>query len=152
VPNQAAGGLVLNKEGIWGIAVGERPGICVAQAAVDDHRHLQVLAAVGQPGLAVGSDGEDLPRGRKGRVETDAGAFGFSPQYGADSYVASAEPLDGPALDVLRRAKWLRVNVDRHRLVDVSLEDSGFVELLDAVGACSRGEKGWWGEGAEPAL
>ena len=151
VPNKAADGMVLNKEGVWAVAVSEEPGICIAQAAVSDHRHLQILAAVGHMGLAVGSDGEDLPRGRKGRVETDAYAFDFKPQYGADSYVASDQPFDSKALTALAQAKWIRVTVDRRELVDVSLEGTGFADLLDSVAACSRGEKGWWGAGA-PAV
>jgi hypothetical protein len=43
------------------------------------------------------------------------------------------------------------VTVDDRELVDASLEASGFAELLDSVAACSRGEKGWWSEGAAPA-
>jgi hypothetical protein len=151
VPNKAADRPVLNKEGVWGMAVSQEPGICVAQAAVSDHRHLQMLAAGGHVGLAVGSDGEDLPRGRKGRVETDAYAFDFKPQYGADSYVAADQPFDSKALSALAGTKWIRVTVDGRELVDASLEGSGFAELLDSVAACSRGEKGWWGAGA-PAL
>lgn len=148
VPNKAADALVYNKEGVWSVAVTEDPGICVAQAAVSEHRYLQILADVGQVGLAVGSDGEDLPRGRKGRVEIDAYAFDFKPQYGADSYVAADQPFDSKALSALARAKWIRVTVDRRELVDVSLEGTGFAEVLDSVAACSRSEKGWWGEGA----
>lgn len=148
VPNKAADRPVLNKEGVWGLAITQEPGVCVAQAEVDGRRHLQMLGAAGRVGLAVGSDGEDLPRGRKGRVETDAYAFEFKPQYGADSYVAADQPFDSQALLALGRAKWIRVTVDRRELVDVSLEDSGFAELLTAVAACSRGEKGWWGKGA----
>jgi hypothetical protein len=151
VPDKAADGPVLNKEGVWGLAVSKEPGICVAQAAVGDHRHLQILAAGGRMGLAVGSDGEDLPRGRKGRVETDAYAFDFKPTYGADSFVAADQPFDSRALSALARAKWIRVTVDGRELVDISLEGTGFAELLTSVAACSRGEKGWWGEGPPAA-
>jgi hypothetical protein len=149
VPNKAADGIVMNKEGLWGIATGAERGVCVAQASVDGGRHLQILAALGQLGLAVGSDGEDLPRGRRGRVETDSYTAGFRPQYGADSYMASAEPLDSKAIAALSAAKWLRVSVDGRALVDVALEGSGFAEVLNSVAACSRSERGWWGEGAK---
>lgn len=150
-PNKAADGIVMNKEGLWGIAVSSEPGVCIAQARVDDHRRLQVLAAIGLLGLAVGTDGEDLPRGRKGKVETDVGAFAFKPQYGADSYMASAEALAADQLAGLRRAQWIKVSVDGRPLVDVALAGSGFPEVLDDVAACSRGEKGWWNEPAKPA-
>lgn len=149
VPNKSADNLVYNKEGVWAVAVGEEPGVCVAQATVADHRHLQVLGALGRLGLAVGSDGEDLPRGRKGRVETDVSAFAFKPQYGADSYMASAEPLAGEQLADLRRAQWVKISVDGRPLVDAALDGSGFAELLDSVAACSRGQAGWWGAGAK---
>ena len=148
VPNKKADDPDYNKEGIWAVAVSEDPGVCVAQAVAADHRHLQILAGSGQVGLAVGTDGEDLPRGRKGKVETDAYAFDFKPEYGADSYMAAAEPFDSQAIFALQRAKWIRVTVDGQELVDAALEDSGFADLLDSVAACSRGEKGWWGEGA----
>lgn len=150
-PNKAADGVVMNKEGVWGIAAGPDPGVCVAQARVGERRHLQLLAAIGRLGLAVGTDGHDLPRGRKGKVETDIEAFAFEPQYGADSYMASAEPLEAEQLAGLRRAQWIKVSVDGRPLIDAALDGSGFPELLDAVAACSRGEKGWWGEGAKPA-
>lgn len=149
VPNKAIDDLVLNKEGVWAMGASPDPGVCVAQATVDGGRHLQILAAMGQLGLAVGTDGADLPRGRKGRVETDAYAFDFKPQYGADSYMAADQPFDSQALSALRRAKWLRVSVDGRELVDAALEGSGFAEVLDAAAACSDGKSGWWGEGAK---
>ncbi len=142
--------VVYNKEDIWAIAVGAEPGVCVAQAEVDGPRRLQILAANGRMGLAVG--GKALPRGRKGKVETDAYAFDFKPLYDRDgAYMSSEAPFDSQAIFALARAKWVRVTADGRELVDVSLEDSGFAELLDSVAACSRGEKGWWGEGAPAA-
>jgi hypothetical protein len=147
---EAAGAPVFNKEGVWSISAGD-PGVCVAQADAGDQRTLQMLAAAGRIGVAVGSEGKDLPRGRKGRVETDAYAFDFKPEYLADDYVATNKPLDSQALFAFGRAKWIRVSVDGRRLVDASLEESGFAELLESVAACSLGEKGWWGEGSPAA-
>ena len=141
---------VFNKEGFWSITVGDEPGICVAQAVVGDHRELQILAARGRTGLAVGSIGEKLPRGRKGRVETDAYAFDFKPKYDSAGYMAATQPFDSQALDALAQTKSIRVSVDGRELIDASLEDSGFAELLESVAACSRGKKGWW-SGEAPA-
>lgn len=147
-PDRAADGLVLNKEGAWAIAVSKDPGVCIAQALVDEHTQVQILAALGRTGLAVGSDA-DLPRGRRGKVETDDYAFDFNPGYGGTRYLTSKEPFDDVAFTALHRAKWLRVSVDGRQLVDVDLKDTGFAALLDSVAACSKGERGWWGEGAK---
>ena len=147
IPNKPTDTPVVNKEGAWAIAAGE-PGVCVAEADAGDHRVLQVLSALGRMGIAVGSNGGSLPSGRNGRVETDADAFDFKPEYGGKGYMAMSKPFDAEAIAALARAKWIRVSVDRRVLVDVSLEESGFAELLKSVAACSRGEKGWWGEGA----
>ena len=78
-----------------------------------------------------------LPRGRKGRVETDAYSFDFKPSYGGDTYVAFDQPFDSQALFALRRAKWLRIKVDGRLLVDATLENTGFAEILDSAAACS---------------
>jgi hypothetical protein len=138
---------VMNKEGAWTITVGNDPGVCIAQASVGGHSYIQFLSAVGQTGLAVGSD-SPLRRGRTGRVETDAFSFDFKPTYGGERYLASDAPLDSQALVVLRRAKWIRVRVGGGVVVDAGLEGSGFADLLDSVAACSKGETGWWGDGA----
>jgi hypothetical protein len=147
-PDRAADGPVLNAEGDWAISVGEDPGVCIAQARVDEHRQIQVLAALGRLGLAIGSD-SDLPRGRRGKVETDGYVFDFNPGYGGRRYLSSKEPFDNAAFVALHRAKWLRVSVDGRQLLDIDLTDTGFAALLDSVAACSRGQKGWWGDGAK---
>ncbi|HEX4710238.1 hypothetical protein [Phenylobacterium sp.] len=147
-PDRGADGPVFNAEGDWAIAVGEDPGVCVAQASVDEHMQIQILAGLGRLGLAVGSDA-DLRRGRRGKVETDGYAFDFNPGYGGRRYVSSNEPFDNAALAALHRAKWLRVSIDGRTLLDIDLTDTGFAALLDSVAACSKGEKGWWGDGAK---
>lgn len=148
-PNKLTEEVVYNKEGFWGVAAGGDPGVCVAAAALDGGRYVQLLAAAGQIGLAVATDGQPLARGRRGRVEADGHSYDFKPQYGADSYMASAAPFDEETLLALREARWIRVTVDGRELVDVRLEGSGFPDVLRSVAACSRGEKGWWGEGAK---
>ena len=151
-PDKLTKELVYNKEDVWGIAVGTVPGLCVAQAELDGDRRLQILAAEGQMGLAVVSDSGPLPRGRKGKVKTDDHAFDFKPQYGRDgAYMSSDRPLDSQAILALSHAKWLGMTVDGRELVDAAVEGTGFAELLQSVAACSRGEKGWWGEGPPPA-
>jgi hypothetical protein len=141
--------LVYDKQEIWGIAVGKHPGICLAQADLGDKRWLQILAADGQLGLGVASEGDRLPRGRKGVIKTDAYSFDFKPKYSNDDHYMSADQaFDSQALFALPRAKWLGVTVDGKELVDAAVGETNFAELLTSVAACSRGEKGWWGEGA----
>ena len=82
-------------------------------------------------------------------METDGYAFDFNPGYGGRRYLSSNEPFDYAALVALHRAKWLRVSIDGRQLLDIDLTDTGFAALLDSVAACSKGEKGWWGDGAK---
>jgi len=147
-PDQATGQVVLSKQGIWGIAVSESPGICVAQASADEHTSLQILAALGAMGLAVASD-NDMVRGSKGRVETNDYAFDFKANFGGPRYMTADQPFDKAQVLALRRATWLRVVVEGKPVVDVDLTNSGFMEALDSVAACSRGQAGWWGAGAK---
>jgi hypothetical protein len=144
--------IVYDKQEIWGIAAGKNPGICVAQADLGDKRWLQILAADGQLGLAVASDGARLPRGRKGAIKTDAYSFDFKPKYTDDDhYMSAGQAFDSQALFALSRAKWLGVTVDGKELVDAAVGETAFPDLLTSVAACSKGEKGWWGEGAPVA-
>lgn len=148
VPNKLAEGLVTHEGGAWAMTRGEEPGVCIAVGPVEGGREIHILAGFGRLGLAVASESAALPRGRKGRVETDAYRFDFKPSYSADTYVASDQPFDSQALFALRRAKWVRITVDGRPLVDATLENTGFAEVLDSTAACSLGESGWWGEGA----
>ncbi|MGH6910240.1 MAG: hypothetical protein ACREE0_15580 [Phenylobacterium sp.] len=139
---------VFNKEGLWAIVTTNDPAVCVAQAELDGDLQLQILSAAGRPGLTVGSHGADLPRGRKGKVETDSYAFDFKPHYASGRYLTTDKPFDRQSLLALASAKWMSVRIDGRLLLDTALEESGFAELLTSVAACSRGEKGWWSAGA----
>jgi hypothetical protein len=142
-------GLVYQSEGaVWGIVTNGQS--CIAQAAGPDDRHLQLPSVKGRIGIAVGSGGAKLPRGRKVLVQTDSYSFEFKPEYddGA-TYMNSADLLESADAFALRRAKSLRIVVDGRTVLDVVFEDDGFLQAIDAVTACSRGEKGWWGDGAK---
>lgn len=146
-PADAPGKPVFNKEGLWAISTGS-PGICFLQADVGGGVQLQFPTALGQTGVAVSSLG-DLPRGSKGRIETDSFRVDFRASYGGRSYFNSDDPLDSASIFALRRARTIRVSVDGRMVVDATLDGSGFAEALDAVAACSKSEAGWWGAGAE---
>ena len=109
-------------------------------------------SVMGRIGIAVGTTIGKLPKGRKARVVTDSYSFEFKPEYSDDAtYLNSADLLESPDAFALRRAKSLRITVDGRTVLDVAFEDDSFLQIVDAVTACSRGEKGWWGEGAKPA-
>lgn len=151
-PDSPTPGIVYDKQEIWGIAASKDARICVAQADLGDKRWLQILAADGRLGLGVASEGDRLPRGRKGVIKTDAYSFDFKPKYSdGDHYMSAGEAFDSQALFALTRAKWLGVTVDGKELVDAAVGETAFPDLLTSVAACSRGEKGWWGEGAAAA-
>ena len=120
---------------------------CGAVANIDEHTRLMLLAAAGRVGLAVQSDAP-LPQGKKGRVETGAYKFDFVPGYGGPRYFASEQPFDSQALFALRRADGVRVSVDGKLVLEASFEGSGLPELITSLIDCSKGEKGWWGDGA----
>jgi hypothetical protein len=138
---------VLHAAGIWEMNVGDGP-TCIAQALVDGGRSLQLLGVAGRMGLAVGLGKGGLPRGREAQAQTDGYAFAF-PVSSDGSYLNSADPLDVAAVGILRQATRLRITVGGKLAVEAALEGSGFPEVVDAVVACSRGEKGWWGDGAK---
>lgn len=144
-------GPALNKEGVWALQASKEPSICVAYALVGDDRHLQVLTAGDQVILAVGAIKDKLPRGRRGKVETDGYAFAFKPNYDGDDYMSLEDPLDSQAVFTMRRAKWIKVSVDGRMLLDAQLADSGFSQLIDDALACAAGHEGWWGKGARQA-
>ncbi|WP_430424188.1 hypothetical protein [Phenylobacterium sp.] len=142
--------LVYQREGdAWGIVTGETT--CLASAAAPDDRQLQLLSVGGRIGIAVGTTTGKLPKGRKARVVTDSYSFEFTPEYSdGATYLNSADLLDSADAFALRRAKALRIVVDGRTVLDVAFDDDSFLQIIDAVTACSRGEKGWWGEGAKP--
>lgn len=142
--------LVYQREGdAWGIVMGDTT--CLASAAAPDDRQLQLLSVMGRIGIAVGTTTGKLPKGRKARVVTDSYSFEFKPEYSdGATYLNSADLLESADAFALRRAKALRIVIDGRTVLDVAFDDDSFLQIIDAVTACSRGEKGWWGEGAKP--
>lgn len=142
----------VNKENVWFLeraAVGQSQ-VCTAYALAGERTMLLFIGADGYIGIGVKSD-DDLPRGRQGLVEADERRIAFKPIFDGRRYFASDESIDGGELHAVRNAKHLRVSLDGRAVVDVAVADTGLPALLDDLAACSRGEKGWWGEGAKPA-
>lgn len=150
-PQGAAGGrppLAFNAEGAWGLEATDRPGLCTAYSPASDHLSVMLFGAIGVVGLAINSD-DDLPQGRNGLVEADGFRFAFQPRYDGKRYFAADPPFESQSVFVLRRARSLKVSVNGRKVVEMDLRDTGFSGLLDSLIACSKGENGWWGEGAK---
>lgn len=136
-----------NNEGLWEVAADG--AVCTAAAAIDGGTSLVLLAANGGRDLAVGAGGMSGKRGRQGVVETDAFRFRFKPAYDGDDYFQTEEFLDSQSVLALRRAKWLRIEVDGREMADANLEGSSFPEVLTSLTDCAAGRSGWWGAGAK---
>lgn len=145
---QASAGPVTNAEGYWAVQADDSPGVCIARGRDADGREIRFLAAMGKVGMAI--LGKGLPAGRTGLVETDGGRFAFKPGLDGREYLYFQDPMEAVDLETLRQAKELRISVDGRTVTDMGeLDAGGFAGMLDAVAACSRSEKGWWGEGAK---
>lgn len=137
----------LHKDGAWYLEAND-VAFCVASAQVGEGLAIQLMASEGLVGLAFVSD-NNMRRGRKGLVETDAYSFPFKPKYSGSDFFVSEDPFDSQAIFALRRASALKVSLDGRVLADLRLEGSGLADSLEGVIACSMGEDGWWGEGAK---
>lgn len=142
---------VLNKEGFWVVAADPKSEICTAVVSVEGGGAF-VLIADGRGRYTFGlGGGEPLKKGRQGRFEIDSLAFDFRPGYDGKDYLYSLDELDSQAMFVLRRAKGVRISVDRRPVLEMTLEGSGHAQVIDDVAACARGVAGWWGAGLKAA-
>jgi len=139
----------LNKEGFWSLSADG--DMCAMTIRIEGDLGLVVIATSGGRDVMVGAAGAGagFKRGRKGVFATDAYSFPFKPDYGGDGYLQLDRFLDSQALFALQRARSVTISVDGREVVSVELADTGFAGALADLGACSRGEKGWWGEGAK---
>lgn len=143
---------VMNKEGYWGIDVDR--GACAASMTLQGGSVFLLRAVDGNVTFGLFSR-TALPRGKTGRIETEAYGVDFAPSYGEDSTTLYYEgDLDARALAALRLARQVRILTDGRMVASMTFEGTGFESALDGVTACSKGESGWWGKGvgAEPAL
>jgi len=145
--------LPTNPEGVWMMAAHGSQALCSAMAQVDETLVFSVAGAEGGAFLGFTRlDGVAFPRGPAVIVETDAGRFEYEPSYRGDTTILATHTLSADALGVLRRAKDVKAVIAGQTIADMALGDTGFSKVLDEVVACSRGEAGWWGQGApQPA-
>lgn len=143
---------VMNKEGFWGIDVDG--GGCAASMTLQGGSVFLLRAVDGNVTFGLFSR-TALPRGKTGRIETEAYGVDFEPSYGEDATTLYFKgDLDARALAALRLARQVRVLTDGRMVASMTFEGTGFESALDGVTACSKGESGWWGKGvgAEPAV
>lgn len=139
----------LNKERFWTVGRGDADSeICMATLPTKAGPILLLQAMSGEVTLVVGSR-SPMRRGKKGVITTEAYSFDFTPSYNDKSDLLIADGgLDARAQAALKLAAGLAVGVDGRTVLSAQLQDTGIENALDAVIACSKGEKGWWGEGA----
>jgi len=136
---------VMNKEGYWGIDVDN--GACAASMTLQGGAVFLLRAQEGQVTFGLFAQ-KPLPRGKAGRIETEAYGFDFKPSYSEEATTLYYEDnLDARALAALRLAKQARILIDGRVVTAMTLEGTGFEGALDGVIACSNGERGWWGQG-----
>lgn len=136
----------LNKESAWALARGAGLGVCEAWATSDEKNYLVLNAVLGQ--IRVGADpARPVSRPRSGWFSADSMTMTFAVLADGKSLLAET-PLDGAGLAALRAAKSLEVGVDNRVVTGLKVEGSGLPALLDDLVSCSRGQSGWWGDGA----
>lgn len=136
----------LNKESAWALARGSGLGVCEAWATSDQQNYLVLNAMLGE--IRVGADpAKSVSRPRSGWFSADSMTMTFAIR--ADGATLLGEtPLDGAGLAALRAASSLQVGVDNRALAGLRVEGTGLPALLDDLVSCSRGQSGWWGDGA----
>jgi len=146
----AADDSALNKEGFWTVGRGSAESeTCMASLPTKAGSMLLLQAVSGEVGLVVGTKAP-MRRGKAGVLRTEAYSFDFEPDYNeARDLVFSKASLDARALAALKLASGVAVGVDGRELLSANLQGTGVENALDAVIACSKGERGWWGPGVE---
>lgn len=137
---------VFNKEGVWGIDVDH--GACAASMRLADGSTFLLRAADGEVNVALFARTKLKP-GKAGRIETDAGGFDFKPGWDRGTAVYTEDVISAAAVAMLRPAKQVRILIDGRPVMDAPVANTGFADALDGVIACSKGQSGWWGEGAK---
>jgi hypothetical protein len=138
----------LNKEGFWTVGRGDaKSETCMASLPTKAGPMLLLQAVSGEVGLVVGTKAP-MRRGKAGVLRTEAYSFEFEPDYNdARDLMFSRASLDARAQAALKLANGVVVGVDGREVFSADLQGTGIENALEAVIACSKGEKGWWGPG-----
>jgi len=146
----AAEDAALNKEGFWTVGRGDAKGeSCVASLPTKAGPMLLFQAVAGEVTLVVGTP-SPMRRGKTGVLRTETYSFEFRPSFNdARDLFFSEASLDARTQAALKLATGVAVGVDGREVLSANLQGTGIENALDAVIACSKGERGWWGPGVE---
>jgi len=142
----------LNKEGFWSVGRGEPTSrTCLATVPSEGGGMFMLQSDGGAISLAVGAKAP-MRRGKQGVLTVDANRFPFELQYNDErDFFFQIGVLDERAVAALKLARSIDVSVDGRSVFDGDVAETGVENAVEAVVACSKGEKGWWGEGAVQA-
>jgi hypothetical protein len=86
-------------------------------------------------------------KGLTGALEAGGMRITFEPAGGGP---ALRLVLDRRDLAALLQSSPLRIRLQGAQASTLTLDEAGFREVVNALRACARGERGWWGAGAPP--
>lgn len=139
-----------NREGFWTVGRGDaKSEVCMASLSTKSGDIFMLRAVAGEVGFAVGAE-RPMRRGAKATIATEVYSFDFAPSFNDRRDMLYFDgSMNDRALAALRLARGLGVTVDGRTVLDANVEGTGLENALDAVIACSKGERGWWGPGVE---
>jgi len=142
----------LNKEGFWTVGRGEATSrTCMASVPTADGGMLMLQGDGGAVSFAVGAK-SPMRRGKQGELVIDANRFPFELELNDKrDFFFQIGTLDERAVAALKLAQGVEVMVEGRSVFSGELAGTGVENAVEAVVACSKGEKGWWGEGAVQA-
>ncbi|MDB5439199.1 MAG: hypothetical protein JWM33_1626 [Caulobacteraceae bacterium] len=138
---------VTNKEGYWKVdADGDS---CAASMMLQGGSVFLLRGHEGDVAVALFA-GAVLPKGKTLSLEADGETIDLPATFPKEHTLVYLDgALDAPSLAKLRGARQLRVLIDGQAVAAMTLEGTGFPGALDSLVACSRGQSGWWGKGAQ---
>jgi len=144
-PGDASADPRMSRRGAWSFEVAEQSR-CLATLRLPQGDQLMLLGEAG--GLGFGTAARDpIVPGSRGRLQMDTGAFDFSPSY-QGAIVFLDGHMDSGSVEKLRRARLLRITVNGREIMSANVAGTGLADIVPALVECSKGRRGWWGEGA----
>ncbi len=142
----------LNKEGFWTVGRGDATSrTCLASVPSADGGIFILQSDAGAISLAVGAK-SPMRRGKQGELVVDGNRFPFDLELNDKrDFFFQVGALDDRAVAALKVAQGIEVLLDERSVFSGEVGATGVENAVEAVVACSKGEKGWWGEGAVQA-
>jgi len=144
-PGDASAEPRMSRRGAWSFEVAEQSR-CLATLCLPQGGQLMLLGEGGELGFGTAAR-EPIVPGSRGRLQMDTGVFDFSPSY-EGAIVFLDGHMDAGSVAVLRKARLVRITVNGREIMSVSVAGTGLTDVVPALLECSKGRRGWWGEGA----